>query len=259
MKMLQSFVFVLLFSMFVSVSAQVPAISNISPNAASPGDLVIIDGANLDTVTAVEFAAWINGAAPLRQPIEAPMLTRTSTRIEVLCPLYGAFAPAGSPVPGVELGSVNVRAGMTYANAFDFHFYEATAGRYVTVGQGNLQSSGQGRPVVSWPTVLDPVIPINVQPISIFVQNAIPFTYAIAAISFAVPQPFPMFNGVPIVIDLPPLVIVDNLMVNAYGNCAMTILPISGGPWGLTLGVQWAVLDFAASNVALSNGLLVQI
>lgn len=238
--------------------AQNPVVTRTIPEVASVGDLVIIEGTNLAGVTEARFTADQGGfTGPFTLP--SPVVVLSSTRITTTVPSFG-FAPPNATPPGNPLGSVGVRQGSTDSNTVPFVYLQATLqspGMEIeTIGQGTTQSSGLGRAVVSFDIPGGPPLPGNPN-FTIKLGNATPFFGAHLLVGLAEPAvPFPVGDGF-IVVELfnPPVFVTDQLVVDANGEILFPAPLPAGGPFGLTIVLQWAVRDVLLPvPLAMSNG-----
>ena len=81
-------------------------LSRITPEAASPGDLVILTGMNLQNVTMVRFFASVGGFVGVWTVNVVPLST-SPTRVAAIVPAMAAFAPPNATPPGSPVGTVS--------------------------------------------------------------------------------------------------------------------------------------------------------
>ena len=232
-------------------------VTRVIPDAAAPGDLVILEGTSLAGTTFVDFRAQVGGFVGFWTVSVAP-LTATATRVTVRLPGSFGFAPPNATPPGVPLGTVTVRTASGPAGTLGFFFMQGTFvnnnnPQTTTLGTGATQSTGQGKPVVSFDIKQGAPTPGNAN----FVmecQNAVPSSSAVLLVGLPGNEPFPRIGDGTFVLLLGgPIIVTGLIPTDAQGEASLA-LPIPGpGPFGVTLANQWAVLD--GPGVALSNGL----
>jgi hypothetical protein len=232
-------------------------ITRVIPDAAAPGDLVILEGTSLEDTISVDFTAQVGGFVGTWTAGATP-ITVSPTRVTVLLPGSFGFAPPGASPPGVPLGRVRARTPAGLTGPLPFFFMQGTfmgfeSPQTTTLGTGTTQSTG-GKPVVSFDIQQGAPQPGNAG----FVmecQNAVPSSTAVLLVGLPDSPPFPMIGDGTFVLDLAgPIVVAVPVPTDALGEASLA-LPIPGpGPFGVTLANQWAVLDGA--GVAVSNGLV---
>ncbi len=235
--------------------AQTPVLSRVLPEAASPGDLVILVGTNLANTNDVTFVAAVGGFAGVHT-IHQPVVSVSATQVRVLMPTVGNFLP-----PNVQgsspIGSIAVRTvgGVTSA-PLTFYFMEQTAGRVHTAGIGTTQANpGQGRPVISFPPTSAPIAGNTASIIR--VANGTVGLQADLVIGTPIATPFIAVGDGLVAIDVlgaPFFAVTAPVPVDALGDASLTFnIPPSAS--GLTVALQWATST--TGFLFISNGLVV--
>ncbi|MEM7202096.1 MAG: hypothetical protein AAF628_17645 [Planctomycetota bacterium] len=250
-------------SLLITASlASAQSVDRVMPDAAAEGDLLILEGAELADATHVRFLARVGGFVGtwvLDQEIESA----TDSRVEVRVPTTFGFAPPSASAPGDPMGTVQVVTRGQATNSLAFFYLEATwvpvteaSPQTTTLAQGTTQSTGLGRPVVSFDVPNGPPQPGNDQ-FRVELQNGI--VGAPAALLIGVPSPLPPLpigDGLLVVGLAVPSAVVGGFVVDGQGE-AQLLLPIPGpGPFGVGVLTQWVLLDGGQpGNLAVSNAL----
>jgi hypothetical protein len=248
---------VLSFVGLTSSQAAAQTITRITPEAAAPGDLLLITGTNLAGVTIVKFGASVGGFAGYWQINVAPNQVGP-TSVIVTVPTFGNFLPPGSfgssPVGGVECLTPT-----TISNQLPFFYMEETAGKLTTPGLGTTQGGIIGRPVVGFKLANGAPNAGN-SLFTLTLENATPGAGAMLAVGMPGVNPLtPYLDGfVGINLAQPYVIAQPTFIVNASGDVNFNI-PIPATPFNATFTVQWIVVDPVTSAIGISNGLSVQL
>ena len=238
-----------------AATASAQSLKRAVPEVASPGDLVILEGSNLGSVTTVRFTAVVGGFVG-QLSIDVPATVVSPTKIETTCPMFNAFVPPGAVAPSSPFGTVSLTVGGFFPASLDFFFCEGTFGQTVTVGNGTTQSTGMGRPVVSFDLAGGQPMAGNANFV-LKLENAVPGAPAFFAVGDPATPPFQMFGDGTLVVDLndPGLLMFGPFTVDSTGEVSVPAA-IPAGASG-TFMIQWAVVDasFGLTQFALSNGL----
>jgi hypothetical protein len=236
-------------------------LTKVIPDAASPGDSVLFEGANLTGVS-VTFTATVGGF--LGVDMKSVTLQPAGTnRWSATVPTMAGFTPPNAVPPGSPLGTVGFTGGRT---TLPFYFLQGTFHpktfvnpQTTTLGTGTTQSTGLGKPVVSLDAKGGAPVPGNASCV-LEVQNLPPGTPTSLLLGFLAKAPYPMIGDGTLVLDLGlPYLVLPPVIADAGGQ-GSTPLPVPASATGVALGAQWAVLDPGLpGNVAISNGLSFQL
>jgi hypothetical protein len=236
--------------------AQVGTITSITPEAAAPGDEVVITGTGLGLTQDVVFRATTGGFFSPQNRIATPTIV-TPNVVIVTVPLVNAFVP---PVAGSSPhGLVFVRdAGGTLSNSTPFFFMEATFGQVTTAGAGTSQSNGL-RAATSFTNAGDAPTAGNAAFV-LTLDNAVPGSPAILAFGFAANPPFAMVGDGEVVIDIlqPFQVLPLTFTVDLAGRIFFPV-SIPNVMLNATIAIQWAMVDAGTGSVVIAKGLFAQI
>ncbi len=251
---LKAFSWVLAATLGSALDAQ--TISRVVPDAASPGDLVIVQGSGLGAVASVRFRATVGGFAG-SWTVDVTPLSLSATALTVRVPQMAGFAPPTAVPPGDPMGRISIGASGTR-----FFFLQGTfdprtnlAPQSVTQGVGTTQSTGAGRPVVCFD--LDGGAPVAGNAGFVFeLENAVPASAATAVIGLPAPLPYLPIGDGTLTVGTAVMVFVGPIATDAAGDARLP-LPVPGAPVSsVDIALQWAVLDAGlAGGVAVSNGL----
>lgn len=124
-------------ALFASGAAAQVTLTKVTPEVASPGDLVIIDGQNLSGTGFVIFGASVGGFAGFWQIPVAP-LSVSSTQVRAIVPEFGNFVPpeAGSS----PFGQVSLD---TLIPSLPIFYTEGTFGQTTTIPGASTQQTGE--------------------------------------------------------------------------------------------------------------------
>src|SRR5688572_5498018 len=104
------------------VPAQTPVIFKVIPEAAAPGNLIIITGTDLDQATHFFYTATVGGFVGV-QNVPVPVSTATFGQATGIMPTVGSFTPPPASPAGSPFGSVSVRdVGGSFSNSLQFYF-----------------------------------------------------------------------------------------------------------------------------------------
>ncbi len=236
-------------------------ITRVVPEAAAPENLVIIRGTNLAGATHVRFFAVVGGFVGT-WAFDQPVLSASANVVTVRVPNTFGFAPPNATPPGHPLGTVSVRSGATGTNTLEFFYLAATwvppkytSPQTTTVGTGTTQSTGQGKPVVSFLLSGGPPQPGNAAFV-MELENAVPNTTAALLIGFPSSLPFPMIGDGTLVVNLAaPHIVLAPVGVGAQGDASAAV-PVPPGMFNITLDNQWVLLDGGLpGGLAVSNAM----
>lgn len=246
-----------------TLSAQ--SISSIVPQAAEPGDLVVLRGTGLGATNQVRFTGVVGGFVGVWNVTVAP-LSVSPTEVRAIVPLFNNFVgPAATP-PSDPFGSVALLGGAATPEA-KFYFMEEKHGQVTTPGEGTTQSNGE-RAVGHFELSGGEPVSANASfapRIGLAVPGALPF---LAVGNQATPPFFPVGDG-DLVIDFasPVFAILAAPAVDADGDAgiALPIPQICAMPSGTTedpvcgvpVALQWATFDPATGAFAVSSGMFV--
>lgn len=227
------------------------SITKLIPEAAAPGDVLILEGANLGAAVSVEFVATVGGFTGVLTRGATPSSV-SPTRVVVQVPRINAFTPPNAVPPGDPLGSVRILdSNGRMSNTVTFYFMEATFGAITTLGTGTTQPGGLGKPAVGFTLAGGPPVLGNAT-FTPALGNALPGSLGLFVLGVPATPPFPMIGDGTIVLDTSRPFGTLVLPVSAQGEAQVT-LPIPSTPFGATFLIQWAAL--APSGIFLSNGL----
>lgn len=242
-----------LVGLFVHGPIDAQVIDEVAPDAAKPGDLVIIRGTGLAGTTSVEFIASLDGIANF-VTIPVTPITVSPTRVDVLMPTMPNFVAPVNPYLG--LGAVRVIAGANSSNS-QFVFYIQAQPTATTLGQGTTQPGGLGRPVSSFSALGGAPLTGN----STFVltlENGIPGAVAWMGFGYVDTAPYIMIFDGTLLIDIQQLYNVHPVPfvidTNGAAFCPFSIPP---GTYGFTAVVQWIVLTPGTGSACITNGLVI--
>ncbi len=238
------------------LSAQV--VDRVIPNAAAPGDLITIQGTDLDgLVTTIDFTADVGGI-PGVYTLSVVPIKISSTEVTAMVPTLG-FAPPAAARPGQPMGSVRVTADEISSNELRLFYTQPTlfspVGRLSTPGMGTTQSNGD-RAVVSFDLDEGPPTPGNNR-FMMELENALPSVGAVLMLGSPGGRPFPRIGDGDFVLSGEmPIIFLPPVLTDGVGDASFRV-PIPGpGPFGLTVTAQWVIIDSALTGgVAVSNGL----
>ena len=242
-------------------------VSRVIPAAAAPGDVVILEGTGLEEVDRVEFFARVGGFVG-SWTVRQNVLTASATRVTVEMPVMAAFIGPDGSSPGDPNGSLRALTARGSAAPKQIYFLQGTfflnaEGFYEnpqtsTLGQGTSQSTGQGRAVSTFDVASGPPASGNGS-FTTEVENAVPSVAAVAMLGLPLPGPtFPaVLDGTFVIDPTLPLVTLGSVMTDAAGDASLPLpIPLLP-PLGVTLALQWAVLDGALpTGFGVSNGLV---
>ncbi len=246
-----------------SVSAQ--TISAVVPQAAEPGDLVVLRGTGLGATSQVRFTGQVGGFVGVWNVSVAP-LSVSATEVRALVPTFNNFVgPAATP-PSDPFGSVALVGGMATPKA-DFYFMEEKHGQVTTPGAGTTLSNGEravchfdlggGEPVSNNPAFAPRV--------GLAVPGTLPF---LAVGNPATPPFFPIGDG-DLVIDFtsPIFAVLTAPAVDANGDSGLAlpipkICPMPMGTFedpvcGVPVALQWGFFNPTTGAFAVSSGMFV--
>lgn len=242
--------------------AQTPTITRVIPEAASAGDLVILEGTDLASVFAVELRASDSGSgfAFAFQATVVPV-TVSSDRVTFIAPVAGtptATAPSGADPVGI----VRAQSPLGTTAGVPFLLLQLEGDEVFTLGEGGDQSTGIGRPVTSFD--LSAGVPFTgffLNPVAIELENAIPGAEAVLLASFAGPSPSIAINDGLLAIDPLSVSVASTVTADAFGDASTLITPpATTFPLGLDVVFQYVVLDDGlALPYALAKGLQVRL
>ena len=227
-------------------------IHRIVPEAASPGDLVIILGTGLASTSSADFTATVGGALGTITSSVTP-LSVTATQVLALVPQFNAFVPPGGVPPSTPFGTVSLD---TTSSSLVFFYMEGTFSQTSTLGIGTTQSNG-ARAVVSFHLPGGQPVPGNPN-FALKLENVFPFSLFLFAVSRPFAPPFPMIGDGELTLDLAPIFVLQGpFVVDGQGEVNVA-LPIPPGV-GFTVAAQWAGFDPASGALVISNGLRMEL
>ena len=231
-------------------------ITRVTPEAAAPGDLVIISGNFLSGAT-VNFTAFVGGfvGVDIRPAV---IVSSTTTRIEAIVPQMAGFIPPGTFQSGNPLGSIQAVSlfSPVAPNSLPFYYMQAIA-TVTTVGTGTTQAPGLGKPVIAF-TAAGGAPEVGNATHVLTLENGLPGINAFLFIGFQATPPFIAVGDGTVVIDiaqpfliLPP---VGSFTTDAQGDVQVP-LPLPGTPLNSTLTLQWLETTGSPGTFFVSNGL----
>lgn len=238
------------------LSAQ--TITSVTPEAAAPGDTIVIRGANLAAVTQVRFEAVVGGFVGISNVLVTASSV-SATEVVATVPLINSFTPPNAVPPGSPLGNIRVRTGTgVLSNQRQFFFMEATFGQVTTTGNGTTQSNGR-RAITSFTYSGGAPTPGNAAFV-LTLDNAIPSSAAIVAFGLEGVPPYPLVSDGTVVIDIfqPYQVLPQTFVTDALGRATLPA-PIPNVSLGLSIAVQWAMVDGVSGAVEVAEALVVQL
>lgn len=244
-------------TLLFTAAPRAQTITRVTPEAAAPGDLVILTGPNLQGVSIVRFFATVGGFVGT-WTVDVTPQSVSSTRVTALVPMMAAFAPPNATPPGNPVGTVQAinPLGPSAPNTLSF-FYMQAIPTVTTAGLGTTQP-GLGRPVVGFTIAGGPPVTGNAG-FTLTLENAIPG--AVAQIFVGAPDPAPsvMVGDGLVAIDLTqPFFSLPSATVDAAGDVHLP-LPIPTSPLNFTFMLQWLEVDPATGQSYISNGLQSQL
>lgn len=228
-------------------------IDEVAPDAAKPGDLVIIRGSGLLGTTSVEFTTSLDGIANFFT-LAVPPISVTANRVDVLMPTMPNFSTPLNQYLG--LGAVRTVAGTTTSNS-KFVFFIQAQPNVSTLGQGTTQPGGIGRPVSSFSAIGGAPRAGNTT-FEMTLENGIPFAVAWMGFGYVDTAPYVMIFDGTLLIDIQQLYNVHPVpfVIDANGAafCPFSIPP---GISGFTAVIQWIVLTPGTGSACITNGLVI--
>ena len=235
-----------------AVHAQVPMITDVFPEAASPGDEISIFGTGLSNATHVRFIASVGGFVGQLSSIQAVSFV-SPTEVRATVPMINAFAPPGTSSPGDPRGSLTVRdAGGLMTAPSNFFFLEGTFNQTMTVGAGTTLASGR-RSATSF-TFAGGAPAYNNANFVLTLDNATPGSSAFLAFGDIDTTPGTMVGDGLFIIDPSFIQVVGPFPVDLQGRVVLPT-PIPPGIFGVTVAIQWGFADVGGVP-ALSTGLV---
>jgi len=231
--------------------ASAQTIMRVSPEIGAPGDIVIITGLNLVSVTTVRFNAFVGGVVGFQLHTVAPTSV-TPTRVTAVVPVIGNFVPGGA----TPFGGIGV-SGPAVSNQLTFYYCEETAGAINTPGLGTTAGGLNGRPVAGF--TIAGGAPVLGNPLfTLTLENATPSATAMLAVGAPATLAATYLDGfIGIDLTLPfQLLPTPVFTVNAMGDVAF-FLPIPAGPLNVTAALVWVILAPGTGSIAISDGLKV--
>jgi hypothetical protein len=227
-------------------------ITRLIPEAAAPGDTLLILGSNLVGTTTVTFGASVGGFAGW-WTITVAASGASATAVLVTVPTFGNFLPPGSLGSG-PVGAVTVNSpGAT--NSLSFFYMEQTQGKYTTPGLGTTQGGLIGRPVIGFTVAGGAPTPGNAA-FTLTLGSATPNAPATLAVGAPNAGPLtPYLDGFVGLDLLQPFTLLPiAFVVNQNGDVAFNV-PMPPAPLNTTVTVQWAITDPVTGTIGISNGL----
>ena len=224
-------------------------ITRATPEAASPGDLVILDGTALGGTTVVRFFASVGGFVGT-WTVDVVPSSVSATQVTAVVPTMAGFAPPGAIPPGDPVGTITT-LGPGTSNSLAFFYIQATP-TVTTLGTGTTQPGVLGKAVVGFTIAGGPPVPPN-PGFTVTLENAVPFSVAFLALGFPESPPFPMVGDGTIVLDQSMgIVFIGPFFVDGAGDVRVN-LPIPPS-LGITPALQW-LTDGGIGGTFVSNGL----
>lgn len=228
------------------------SISRLIPEAAAPGDTLLILGSNLVGTTTVTFGASVGGFAGW-WTISVVPTGASANSVLVTVPTFGNFLPPG-PLGSSPVGAVTVNSPVP-TNSLQFFYMEETAGKYTTPGLGTTQGGLIGRPAIGFTVAGGAPTPGNAA-FTLTLGNAVPTSPATLALGAPNAGPLtPYLDGF-VGIDLaqPFSLVPVPFVVNQSGDVVFNV-PMPPAPLNVTVTVQWVITDPVTGTIGISNGL----
>jgi hypothetical protein len=246
--------------------AQAQTLTAIVPEAAEPGDLVVLQGSGLAGVTQVRFTGVVGGFVGIWNVSVAP-LSVSATEVRALVPTFNNFVGPAAVPPSDPFGKVSTTGPGGSSNQLDFYFMEEKHGQVTTPGQGTTQSNGEravchfalggGEPVSDNPS-FKPLLGLGV-------PGAIP----VLAVGHQASEPFLPIGDGTLTIDFGAtifaLIVGGPVDPSGAASVALPIPKVCPMPTGTTedpvcgfpVALQWGMLDPVTQLLVVSNGLFV--
>lgn len=231
-----------------------PVIVSVLPEAASPGDRIVIAGSNLGGVTQVRFTAVVGGFVGITNVDVAPLAV-SATEVTVVVPLVNSFTPPQATPPGDPLGTVRARtANGTLSATLPFWYMEATFGQIRSAGAPTTQSSGR-QAATSFVIAQGPPVPGNGAFTLTLDLGPSSFPVLLAVGSEATPPLLPVGDGLVAIDTGLPFAILQGLATDGSGRSLLPV-PLPAAPLGVSLVAQWAFIDPGSGLPAVARALV---
>jgi hypothetical protein len=235
-------------------------LTSVVPEAAEPGDLIVLRGTGLGSVTQVQFTGTVGGFVGIWNVVVAPTSV-SPTEVRAIVPTFNNFVGPAAVPPSSPFGSVKVSS----SNQLKFYFMEEKHGQVTTPGQGTTQSNGEravihfalsgGEPVSSNPTFAPRI--------GLAVPGAVP----VLGVGQQAPMPFlPIGDGtLTLNLSSPLYAMIVGAPVDAAGNSGVAlpipqICPSPSGTFedpvcGVPVALQWGMIDPVTQTLVVSTGM----
>jgi hypothetical protein len=249
--------FAILLALPASARAQVMLVASVLPEAAAPGDEIVIRGFGFTPTTQVAFQASVGGALGLETKVVVPTSV-SFLEIVVTMPSFASFTAPPSPLAGDPFGIVySFDGGSAISNALAVFFMECTFGQSTTAGLGTTQSDGK-HAATSFTALGGPPVPGNASFV-LTLDNAVPGSPA--ALGFGLPSffPLPIGDGLLMLQWNPgPEVLPFGFIADADGRATFPVA-IPNISLNMTIAIQWGFVDAGNNVVCVAKALLVQL
>ena len=246
-------------------------LKRITPEAASPGSLVIVDGEDLAGTTHLRFTAFVGGFVGIWIE-DAPVIDASATRVTAFVPdIVAGFIPPGSIQGGSYVGTVEAiglsTTGAGAGDSLDFFFLEAPFGFLENAGLGSTQPDGT-RAVISFElqqlqfvggSLIHQGAPFpGNDGFTPRLENAIPGSLAFLAAGPALGVPIPGPGDGLLALSPGNLFFVLGAPTVDGAGDAELVLPVPPGLAGLNLqaALQWGFVDPLTGTLRCSNALV---
>jgi hypothetical protein len=234
-------------------------ISRVTPEAAEPGDLVLLTGTSLGGTTTVRFSAAGGYSVAQVPPVQV-----TPTSVTAFVPMLVNFAvpptpivpmPVSSPLGVVDVGTSSVQ----FSNSRTFFYMEQTAGLVTTPGLGTTQGALDpiARAVVGFRIVGGTPIPGSPF-FTLTLENATPTAFGTLVVGLPAPAVIPYLDG-QVGIDVSqPFLVLPTFTVDPAGDVNVFV-PMPSPQLNVTVTALWVVADPASTVLGITNGLSVKL
>ncbi len=230
-----------------------PKIDQVIPNCASPGDLVIILGSDLQNTVAVEFSAFVGGFVGFSNVQVAP-ISVSSNLVLAIVPTMAGFAPPDAVPPGNPFGAITVDP--IFQDGVSFYFMQGSNGLVETYGTASTQPSGD-RAILEF-DFLGGGEPVSPNPNFVMeLERGQPNNPALLAIGAPGSLPLPQFSDGTLAINLvAAFQLFGPFATDANGRISAP-LPIPAGFSNVSAALQWVLIDPVTLAISISNGIRV--
>jgi hypothetical protein len=224
------------------------------PEVGEPGDVIAIEGTELQDTTHVMFMAIVGGFVGSATQV-VPVQSATPTRVEVLVPEFNGFIP---PLPGglggAPIGLVTAldAQGRILAGQLEFYYLEILFGDVQTLCIGSARPGGAGTLAISF-TPKGGAPQAGNTALQLELENAPAGALAFLAAGLPLAPPFPPVGSGELVVDLAgPSVLIGPVLTDSTGT-ALLIAPVPASAAGVTVAMQWFTREPGTTKLLVSN------